>query len=166
MPSRPHDGTVLVGSSPNAVGGLRGAEQVALAHLAPDRPQLVELQRGLDPLGDAAQPERARQAHDRGRDRGAVGALADALHERAVDLEHLDGQALEVRERRVPGAEVVDREVQPERAQRAERAHRRLGVAHQRRLRDLEPDALGRHVGLVQDARDLVRERRLRELPR
>ena len=36
------------------------------------------------------------------------------LHERAVDLQHLDRERLEVRERRVAGAEVVDDEVHAE----------------------------------------------------
>ncbi len=76
------------------------------------------------PSAIARMPKRVREGDDCARDRVVVVAHAGARHERAVDLERLDREALEVRERRVPGAEVVDREVHAERAQRAERVDR------------------------------------------
>ena len=71
----------------------RRPEEKALAELAADRAQPVELLGLLDAFGDGLEPERVRQAHDRGGDRGAVGASTDALDERAVDLERLDREA-------------------------------------------------------------------------
>jgi len=48
------------------------------------------------------------QRHHRLHDGPVVGLLVEVLDEAAVDLERLDGQPLQVAQRRVPGAEVVD----------------------------------------------------------
>ena len=53
-------------------------------------------------------------------DRLVLAVAAEAGDERAVDLEHLDREPAQVRQRRVPRAEVVDREVDAERADRVE----------------------------------------------
>ena len=75
------------------LGRARRPEEVALAELAADRGQPVELFGLLDPFGDRLEPERVRQAHDRGGDRAAVGPSTDAGYERPVDLERLDRAA-------------------------------------------------------------------------
>jgi len=51
---------------------------------------------------------------DRPHDRAVLHVVADALHERAVDLEGIDREPLEVAERGIAGAEVVDGELDPE----------------------------------------------------
>ena len=62
--------------------------------------------------------------------------------ERAVDLQRVDRELLQVGERGVAGAEVVDRDARRRRSQLAQqRRRRRLGVAHQRGLGDLERSA-------------------------
>ena len=72
-------------------------EQEALAHLAAQRAQLVELRVRLDALGDRREPERVGQAHDGGRrSRCCPCARPTPCDERAVDLQRLDREALEV----------------------------------------------------------------------
>src|SRR3546814_1520122 len=66
--------------------------------------------RSLDPLGDQADAERARQRGDRLDDRRVLRAGGDVAHEALVDLQAVDRKALEVAERRIAGAEVVDRD--------------------------------------------------------
>ena len=63
---------------------------------------------GLDALGGHRQAERVPELHDRGDDRAAFGVVAERLDERLVDLQRVHRQRPEVRERRLPGAEVVD----------------------------------------------------------
>ncbi len=54
--------------------------------------------------------ERLAEPDDGASQRRAVGAVADLLDERLVDLEDVDREALQVAERRIAGAEVVDGE--------------------------------------------------------
>ena len=72
----------------------------------------------------------------------------EAGDEAAVDLDRLDREALEVGQRRVAGAEVVDGEVQAEAAQVAQRDRRRLDVGQQGGLGDLQPQRVGGDAGL------------------
>jgi hypothetical protein len=77
--------------------------------------------------------------------------VVDLLHERAVELELVDGQALEPVQRRRAHAEVVDREPHPHRVQLVE--HVRVGGVEL--LCDLDRQVLGRHARAVQQRRHL-----------
>ena len=79
-----------------------------------------------------------------------MGFVGEAVDEAAVDLERVDRESLEVGERRVPGAEVVDGQVQAEAAQLAQRDSGGLDVAHQGRLGDLQPQRVGSEATLGQ----------------
>ena len=87
----------------------RGREQVALAERAPEVAQRGELLVVFDAFGDGAQAELVAEPHDRAGEARLVGR-AEQLDERPVDLQAVDREAMEVAERRVAGAEVVDRE--------------------------------------------------------
>ena len=89
-----------------ATSDLGMPDQVALDPVAPERLEHLPLLDGLDALADDIEPERVTELDDRPDDRGAQ-ALADLRHERRVDLERVERQVAEPRERRVPGAEVV-----------------------------------------------------------
>ena len=56
------------------------------------------------------QPQRMSQAHDVRRDRAALRVVLRHLDERAIDLDDVDGEALELGERGDAGAKVVDRD--------------------------------------------------------
>src|SRR4051812_3108212 len=87
------------------VDRLRRREEEALRLVAAERDQLDELRLVLDSLGDDSQAERVRHA-DHGRDdRVVAGVAAEAVDERPVDLHGVDGEALQVRERRVASTE-------------------------------------------------------------
>src|SRR6185312_8727514 len=54
--------------------------------------------------------ERLAELDERAQQRLAFGVLSELGEERAVDLQRVDGEALQVRERGVAGAEVIDRD--------------------------------------------------------
>src|SRR6185312_12073766 len=72
---------------------------------------------------------------------GAI--VRQSLDEGAVDLQRIDRQARQERERGVPGPEVVDRDTHPRLAKPLEPAAARLEVLKQGGLGDLHLDAPG-----------------------
>ena len=130
------------------------------AHLAEAR----QLQRRLQALGDDGDAERVAEVDDGLDDRRVLGVEAEAGDEPTVDLDRLDREPLEVRERGVAGAEVVDREVQAQAAQVAQGDRRRLDVGEQCGLGDLQPQRIGGDAGLAEHFADEARERRVDDL--
>jgi hypothetical protein len=63
------------------------------------------------------------------RDGHVAGVGRQAAHERAVDLQRLSGEALQVGQRRIAGAEVVDRHLHAQAAAAPAPASERLGSA-------------------------------------
>src|SRR5205814_8111561 len=86
----------------------RPPEVVTLAALTAEGAQSAHLVCRLDPFGGDAEAERRREGKGRLDDRGIGPRLAELGHERAVDLELLDREALEVLERREAGPKVID----------------------------------------------------------
>ena len=79
--------------------GVRGTgEQVALAELAAERPQSLELAGRLDALGDDGQPERPAERDD-GRREGPVLGSVRRADELAGDLQDIDAEAAQVAQR-------------------------------------------------------------------
>ena len=106
--------------SQERLGGIdahRSREQVPLAQRAAEADEPFGLVGLLDALGNDLEPERPPEIDDRPGDRGPLAGRRDAGDERAVDLQDVDREALEVAQRRVAGPEVVDREMDAERAQ-------------------------------------------------
>src|SRR3989344_9148089 len=93
------------------IGVFGGAAEIIALRL---RAALVEqhlaLRRGLDPLGDDRHVEAAPQPDDRADDRARRIVIVDRRDEALVDLDLVEGKGLEVRERRIAGAEIVDRD--------------------------------------------------------
>src|SRR5271166_5315960 len=92
---------------PDLADWLWLAEQIPLRVLAAEIDQGLHLALGLDALGERGHSV-ARSKFDDGADRraGAV-ALTELLHERPVDLDSRDREALEIAQAREAGAEVV-----------------------------------------------------------
>ena len=101
------------------IGGHRAGEQEPLRVVAAELLEPLVLCGPFDPLGDAAEVEHAGQADDRGRESALPIVAVNAVDEPLVDLEDVDRQLEDVAQRRVPGAEVVDRDPDAELAQRA-----------------------------------------------
>src|ERR1700722_18629695 len=87
----------------------RFAQQKALHLVAHHRFELAELRCGLDAFGHHVHVERMGERDDRGHDRRAFGTLViETVGKKAVDLQLLDAEALQVGKARVAGAEIVD----------------------------------------------------------
>src|SRR5581483_5809052 len=83
---------------------------------------------------------------------------AETGDEAAVDLELVEREAAEVRERRVAGTEVVDREPDAERLERAERLTGRVDVVEEHALGDLEAQGVRRERMPLEQRGDVVAE--------
>ena len=139
-------------------------EVVALRELASDTAERVALELGLDPFGDDDKVERGGQRDDRGCEGPVGGARVDRGDEAPVDLEDVDGELMEIAERRVAGAEVIDGDPHSEGAERAEREDAPVGVAHECRLGDLEHEGRRGEPRLLEHERNSVDEIGLDEL--
>ena len=107
---------VSVDKCGDLVGGNGACEQPTLAGVASRVSQFVKLAGFLDAFGDDTELEIMPDADDRP-DHGAAlfgTGLIDLVDEAAVDLEEVDGEGTQVRQRRVSGAEIVDRELDSE----------------------------------------------------
>src|SRR6185295_6491117 len=93
---------------PGRVRLHRRGEEVSLPVIAAHLPQLRELGRSLDALRDHLQVEAVAETDDGAHDLRLVRMAAVGAEEGAVDLQRVHGQAVEMAERRVAGAEVVD----------------------------------------------------------
>ena len=102
---------------------------------------------------------------DRPHDRGIAGVRVHRRDERAVDLDLIELEPREVRERRVAGAEVVDRDADAERAQATDDRLRLGRVGDDRALGDLQHQAIAGELPLLQEGRHVVRQRLLVEVP-
>ena len=110
----------------------------ALGEGTPKGTKGPELVGGLDALGDHVDAQPLGHGEDPGDDRGVVVRRREAGDERPVHLEDVDREALEVAERRVTGAEVVDGEAHAERFQPQQVLEGAVAVLHEHALGDLE----------------------------
>src|SRR5687768_2217327 len=101
------------------IAGQRLVEVIALAELARELLQPVHLIRGFDPFGGHVHRQAGGQRHDRANDLG-VAALVHAIDERAVDLDRLKGKVVQVAQGGIAHPEVVEAQLDPQRAQLAE----------------------------------------------
>ena len=100
----------------------------------PKLAQDLELGLGLDALGDDADAQAVGQ-RDHGLDDRPVRLAVEPGHERPVDLDRVEGQVLQVGQRRVAGAEVVEDEPDAHVAQPVERPDARPRTGPSRRSR-------------------------------
>src|SRR5690606_36527988 len=90
---------------------MRGlAEEIALHLVAAAAQQEPLLRGGLDAFGDDRDAQRPAYGDDGLDDRLVLDVVRDLEDERAVDLQRIDRETFELRERRVARAEIVDRE--------------------------------------------------------
>src|ERR1051326_2739023 len=131
---------------PELLRGDRLREEEALHHVAPVAAKEHGLFFHLDAFRDDFEAEGVGHGDDGGDDGGAVRVGVDVADEGLVDLERVDREALEVGERRVAGAEVVERDADAELLQLREDPQRDLGRLHRRRLGDLQLQLIGREA--------------------
>ena len=87
---------------------------------------------GFHSFRDGAEAEGVREADDGPDDCQVVGVVPEVADEAPVDFEDVDGQRFELREGAVPGAEVVDRELNTEAAEPAQGGLGLRGVPDER----------------------------------
>jgi hypothetical protein len=117
------------------------------------------------PLGDAdAADARARLIRLATMAASSLSSPRPATNERST-LRARIGIALEVEQRAVAGAEVVDGHGGAERVDRVQRDAGRLGVLHDRRLGHLDEQPLGRQAGAGERALQRRHEVGVRDLP-
>ena len=143
----------------SAAGSAR-REEVALGVVAAEPAQLRELGLVLDPLGDHVQREGAGHADDRLDDRRALLLDPERVDEGAVDLQRVEGEAVEVGERGVAGAEVVEDEPHADLAERLQGGHRGGRLLDQDALGDLQAQVDGVEPGAGEDLGDRWRRGR------
>ena len=103
--------------------------------------EALDLQRRLDPFGDERQAERLAVTDDGARELAARVGIAELGDQRARDLEDVDRKAAQIGERRVAGADVVDRDVHARPLERVESGDRAVQILEHHVLGDLEDQA-------------------------
>lgn len=147
------------------VGRHRHRQQVTLPEPATHRDQQVPLDLALDPLGDDLEPERPRDLDNALGQRQALLGDGDPVHERLVQLHHVDRQLPQVTEGGVPGAEVVDGQPHPDGLQLGQVGHHSLVPPQQHALGQLEHERAGLETRRVEDPAHAVHETGRAELP-
>ncbi len=98
-------------------------------------------------------------------DRQVCVIVVEPTHKRAIDLDRVERQVLQVSEGRIAGSEVIEDEQDAELAQGLQGPGAGFRLVHQDRLGDLQLEQVSRQARFRQDRRDLVDEVRLGELP-
>jgi hypothetical protein len=98
----------------------------------------------LHALGDGREAEGTSEVDDRRHDDAVMAVADDPGREVPVDLDDIDGELLQVRERRVSRTEVVDGDPHTDRLERLERGPAGAGVVHEHVLGDLEAEVARR----------------------
>src|SRR5688572_5127551 len=119
----------------------RLGEVEPLPELTLEVSELRALPFGLYAFGHHVHAQVLRQLHDRPHYLGRPLTLGQTADEGAVYLQRADGEALQVAQGRIAGAEIVDAQLDAERPQLFERVRGRLDVFHHHGLRNLQLQA-------------------------
>src|SRR5687767_11814416 len=138
----------------------RMREQVALAVFATQHLKLLILFLGLDSFRDYFHTEVAGECRDCSHD-GVVAVGCEPGNKRAVDLQVVQWETVEITERRVACAEVVDTQLDAKRTQLLEHQRRSLSILHYHALRDLEFQAVRIQLAVFQRLFDSFEQIRL-----
>ena len=93
-----------------------------------------------------------RELGDRADDRARSFAGHQALDEAAVDLQFVEREALQIAQRRIAGAEIVEGDADAERAQRMEQLQRRFAAFEEDRFGDLDLEPVGSEAAVGERA--------------
>src|SRR5712691_9425096 len=133
-------------------------EQESLGPIAAQRLQRSELALRFDPFGHDGQAEGVRQVDDGGHD-GVLGSdVAHAADERPVDLDEIERELPQVRERGVPGAEVVQANLDPAVPQGPQTRHGGVRRLHEHALGHLDMEVVARQPVAVERGHPLLRD--------
>ena len=133
--------------------------------------QGIGLGLGFDAFGHHAQPQRARQRHHGAHHGGAGAALVgggtgEGRDETAINLEREQREAVQVPQRRVAGAKVVQRQRHAVAAQLVEQVAGALGVVDQGAFGDFHAQARGRQARGFEHVQQLLAKLRVAKVAR
>src|SRR6202789_3815154 len=145
--------------------GDRRTHQKSLNGIATLGLEELELCLGCHAFGDDLEaqglPERNNGAHDR----RIVRILADVRDKGAIDLQRIERKALQIIQRTIAGAEVIDGERKSEFLERQQRTAPSFGIAHQNAFGQFQLEQRRRQFRLSDDIADLEQRLRMREAP-
>src|SRR5262249_18477764 len=110
--------------------------------------------------------EAAAEADDGMNDGRGIGRLLDRAHETRIDLELVEWKAPQIKQARIPGAEIVERKAHADAFEPQHREFRALEIAEQGAFGKLELEPVGLEAGLAENALDRFDEIRPPELQR
>src|ERR1044072_4669911 len=116
----------------------RLGEQEALPILALQRPKLIQLLFTLDTFTDKLHSEIPCERNDRFHDLQVLISRIHARNKRAIDLQRIDRKTIEITQRRISGAEIVDAQAHAETAKLRQRNRSKLRILHHHRLCNLQ----------------------------
>ena len=125
-------------------GGVGAAEQESLGVIAAERADEGELVLGLDSFGDGLDVERVAHRDDAAHECCGAQVGSEGAGEAPVDLDDADREIVQERQRRVAGAEVVERDADAEFGDLAYFADGRGRGLDERGLGDLQTQPFGR----------------------
>ena len=137
----------------------------ALRILAADRPQERRVLGRLDPLGDDLLAKFMCQRHDGADDDRIAVAFAARLDQGLVDLDRVEGKTVQVGERGITGAEIVERQMDAGFLEEIEDVRGLLRVLHDERFGDLEAQRFALNGGGADEMPDLLHQVGLDQLP-
>jgi len=138
-------------------------KEEALAGLAGEIVQHGGLFLLLHTFGHHVQAQAVGQGHHRAHDL-AVARQLDVADEGPVHLEGVDGKALQIGQRRIPGAEIVHGQAHAQGLQALEAQDGHLRIVHDDRLGDFQLERAGIEPGGAQDPVHVVHQGGLAEL--
>ena len=118
--------------------GHRFGKVIPLKNIAATAPQEIHLRRSFHAFGDHRQAEVMGHGNNALGDRCIMMVGGDFLDERAVDLDLVDGQPLEVAEAGKTGAEIIESNAHPQRLEPVQGVDGLFSVMQQNRLGDLQ----------------------------
>ena len=156
-----------VGDLTRGLGRARLAEDVTLDHADAELADQLQVVVGFDAFRARVHVQRLREGDDGADDRGiAVRRRCGPADEALVDLDLVERRLLQIAERAVTGAEVVEREADAKRLQLGERVVGRVAFSEEHALGDLELQPFGAEARLAQVFCDHVGDGRIVELQR
>src|SRR5471030_93119 len=141
-------------------GWQRPRIQVSLHFVAAGTLQEGQLFERLDAFGDHLVLELLGDADDGAGDGAVVGVAGNAGGERAVDLQRVDREALQVGQAGITGAEVVQRQGHAQRRDAVHDADHAVDVVHQRAFGDFQFQPCGLEAVALQRGGHAQRQRR------
>src|SRR3569623_942117 len=142
----------------------RFAEEVTLHFIAAFRRNIIKLRDSLHALGRSTHAEALSEADDRPDDHLRAFSIRQIANERLIDLQLVEREAAQIAQRRVAGAEIIQRDPQTERAKLVQCLCRLDIVREQNGLRDFKLQPSRRKFRFGQGGREDFQQPRAAEL--